>query len=134
ASRHIVNESELLPVLKKFNFEVMECESLSFDDQVRTFSDAAMVVGPHGGGLTNLVWCGRGAKIFEIFEPGSVRRCYWSLARALGHDHACAVGRTVNNPAGEPNLEVSASEFESALEQLTSTAPPAPKTGGRPKT
>ena len=87
-----------------------------------------MVAGPHGGGLTNLVWCGRGAKFSEIFEPGSVRRCYWSLAKSLGHDYACTVGRAINNPAGKPNLEISAGEFELALEQLTAAAPPALKT------
>jgi len=118
AFRRIVNESELVPVLKKFNFDIIECESLSFDEQVRLFSDAEVVVGPHGAGLTNVIWCERGVKLFEIFEPGSVRRCYWSLAKTLDHDYACAIGRAVINPGGEANLEVSLDEFESALEKL----------------
>jgi hypothetical protein len=52
---------------------------------------------------------------------------WWSLAKTLGHNYTCAVGRAVNNPEGEANLEVSVEQFESALEQLTATATAIPK-------
>lgn len=118
ACRRVVNEAGILPLLKRNDFEIIESEAFSLEEQVRLFSEAAVVVGPHGGGLTNAVWCAPGTKLFEIFEPGSVRRCYWSLARARGLRYACAVGRAVNNPGGEPDLEFAREAFEAALEQI----------------
>jgi capsular polysaccharide biosynthesis protein len=107
-SRRIVNEDELLPLLRERGFEVVDCGTLSFDEQVKLFSEARYVVGPHGASLTNIVWAPAGAKVFEIFEPGSVRRCYWSMCQALGHDHACGVGRPVEQKGGESDIEVPA--------------------------
>jgi capsular polysaccharide biosynthesis protein len=122
ACRRVVNEAGILPLLKKNGFEIIEGEALGFEEQVRLFSEAAVVAGPHGGGLTNAVWCAAGTRLFEIFEPGSVRRCYWSLARARGLNYACAVGREVNNPGGEPDLEFAREEFEAALERVIAPA------------
>lgn len=30
-------------------------------------------------------------KVLKLFHPQSVRRCYWSIARAIGQNHACGV-------------------------------------------
>jgi capsular polysaccharide biosynthesis protein len=117
-SRRIVNEAELLPILRHYGFDVIDPGLMSFEEQVRTFSGAAVIAGPHGAGLTNQLWCGRGAKLFEIFEPGSVRPCYGSLARVLGHSYACGVGDAVSNDGAEPNMQVSVDAFESALKGI----------------
>jgi capsular polysaccharide biosynthesis protein len=118
ARRKIINEADLLPVLEKYGFENIECESLSFDKQVRTFSEAAVVVGAHGAGLTNALWCGQATRFFEIFEPTSVRICYWSLARTLGHHYACCIADKVSNNEDEPNMHVNTESFESALKDV----------------
>jgi len=118
ACRRVVNEAEILPVLKHHGFEIIEGEDLGLDEQVRLFSEAAVVVGPHGGGLTNIVWCAPGAKVFEIFEPGSVRRCYWSLCNALGHQHACGIGQAVTESGKEPDMWVESREFAESLEKI----------------
>ena len=104
SERAVVNEAELLPALQERGFEVVRCESLSFADQVKLFREAEIVVGPHGGGFANLVWCEPGTKVFEIFGTSSVRRCYWSICQALRLKHHCAVaeegagGAVIVNP------------------------------------
>jgi capsular polysaccharide biosynthesis protein len=118
AARRIANEAELMPVLKHHGFEMIEPEAMSFEEQVRIFSAAAVVAGPHGAGFTNMLWCARGTRVLEIFEPGSVRRCYWSLAQALGHAYACGVGAAVPNGDGEPDMQVRADDFGSALKRV----------------
>lgn len=120
--RRIVNEPELLPILEKYRFETVECESLTFEEQVKTFSEASMVAGPHGAGMTNILWSSPGLKFLEIFEPSSVRVCYWSLARTLGHDYACCVGDNISNGQGEPNMLVNPESFEIALKHVCRNA------------
>lgn len=117
-ARSVVNEAELLPLLTARGFEPVDCGALDYDAQVKLFSEAGTVVGPHGAAFTNLLWAAPGARVLEIFEPGSVRRCYWSLCRTLGHQHHCAVGEAVPNPGGEPHLRIPPAEFAAALDKL----------------
>lgn len=115
-SRHILNEEEYLPLLKNRGIEVVDCAQLSLEEQIRLFSEARCVIAPHGAALTNILYAPTGAKIFEIFEPGSIRQCYWSMSLTLGHDYSCGMGKSVMNPLGEANLSVNADELFSALE------------------
>jgi hypothetical protein len=57
-------------------------------------------------------------KDFEIFEPGIVRRYYWSLCRTVGHEHACGVGRLVRQVGNEEDIEVAAAAMIQELEKL----------------
>jgi hypothetical protein len=115
-SRSIVNEDKFLPLLKERGFEVVNCGAMSFEEQVRLFSEAQCVAGPHGAAFTNILWSPPGLKVFEIFEPGSVRRCYWSISKALGHEHVCGVGDSVPNGKGEPNIHLTLLQFATGLD------------------
>jgi len=115
-SRNIVNETELIPPLRERGFEVMDCGKLSFDEQVRLFSEAAYIVGPHGAAFTNMLWSPPGLKVLEIFEPASVRRCYWSMCQTLGHRHACGIGQPVSQEGKEANIRIPAKDLIRAVE------------------
>lgn len=117
-SRSVVNEAELLPLLKARGFEIVDCGTMNLDEQVKLFSEAGCVVGPHGAAFANLLWVPAGAQVLEIFEPGSVRRCYWSLCQALGHHHHCGVGQTVSQAGGEAHIQVPVREFIETLDKL----------------
>jgi capsular polysaccharide biosynthesis protein len=117
-SRRVVNEAELLQLLLPRGFDVVDCGSLDYASQVALFSEAAFVVGPHGAAFTNVLWSPAGTQVFEIFEPGSVRRCYWSMCQALGHRHNCGIGEAVAQIHGEANIEVPILEFIQALDAL----------------
>lgn len=64
--RHVVNEAELIESLRSLGFEFVVLEHLSFHDQVNLFSSAEVVVGPHGAGLVNVVFCRPGTKVVEV--------------------------------------------------------------------
>jgi capsular polysaccharide biosynthesis protein len=117
-SRNLVNEVELLPLLLERGFEIIDCGGLNFDEQVQLFSEAACVVGPHGAAFTNILWSLPGVKVFEIFEPTAVRRCYWSLSKVLGHHHTCGIGQAVAQPQREPNIKVPMAELIEGLDQF----------------
>lgn len=67
ASRRVVNEAAIEPVLAEHGFEIVDCARLSIAEQFEMFSQASAVVGPHGAGLTNLLFSEPGTEVVEIF-------------------------------------------------------------------
>ncbi len=68
--RRILNEQALLPILTEYGFSVVHLEDCSVDEQISIMQFAKIVVGAHGTGLNNLLYCDPGTKVLEIF-PGS---------------------------------------------------------------
>ena len=99
ARRRVVNEQDLLPVLREFGFEVIETERLSFHEQIQLFSHAEAVVGPHGAGLANLCFAPEGCKVLEFFDPHCVRVMYWVIADILQQPYSYVLGRTAGRAA-----------------------------------
>ena len=64
--RHLSNESEFLPILKKYNFTKIFLERLSIPDQIKLFSKVSHVIAPHGAGLINVLFASTQIKILEI--------------------------------------------------------------------
>jgi hypothetical protein len=59
----------------------------TFEEQMRVFYSAAVVIGPHGAGFSNAIAMGAGTTILEVLpETGSNRLnvCYATLAFTLG--------------------------------------------------
>lgn len=111
--RRIVNEDAILDAMADKRFTKIYAEDYSFEEQIALFQQAEAIVAPHGAGLTNMLFCQPGTKILEIFEPSTQRRCYWSLARALGHDYRCFIGEAVPSGKEEPDISASSYFFES---------------------
>jgi capsular polysaccharide biosynthesis protein len=106
--RRLINEEELLPILKKAGFEPVELERLSFKDQVKTLSQAGVVAGPHGAGMTDLLFAPHGIRVLELFSPGFVNPVFYSMANALEQDYGYAVGETLpedRHPGGSKDLD-----------------------------
>ncbi|HYW21514.1 MAG TPA: glycosyltransferase family 61 protein [Nodularia sp. (in: cyanobacteria)] len=94
--RKILNESELIPIIENFGFEIIHAEKLSFASQVKLFNEAKVILSSHGAGLTNMLFAPSSALILELFEPTAARSHYWMMANALGHKYDCLVGETNN--------------------------------------
>jgi hypothetical protein len=83
AARRIVNESEVTPFLREANFETVLCEDLSLAEQVRLFAKTTAIIGGHGGGLINLIYCGPDSCVGEVYI-GRVFPHYLLTSRQLG--------------------------------------------------
>lgn len=66
-ARPLVNEQQLVDSLRRQGYEIVTPGKLSYEKQVNLFSQASVVVGAHGAGLTNIVFCRPGALVIEIF-------------------------------------------------------------------
>ncbi len=97
ASRSVINEAEVLALLEPLGFQTVLLESLSVQQQANLLAQAEAVIAPHGGGLTNLLFCPPGTKVIELFPPDFVYPCYWLVANLVQLEYYYLLGRT---PAG----------------------------------
>jgi capsular polysaccharide biosynthesis protein len=65
-ARIIVNEAEIIEVLKRYGFETITPSDLSIREQAELFGQAEMLVGPHGAALTNMMFMAPGAVVLEL--------------------------------------------------------------------
>jgi hypothetical protein len=82
--RKILNEELLIKKLTEIGFSIILLEQLSLDEQIQVFSQAKIVVAPHGAGLTNIVYCSPGTSVYELFSAHYVNTCYFRLAQIFG--------------------------------------------------
>jgi hypothetical protein len=90
--RRVENEGEVENLLSAHGFRTVELEGMSVEEQARLFATASFVVSPHGGGLTNIVFCRPGAKVVEFFAREYVQPLYWMLSNRRQLDYYCLVG------------------------------------------
>lgn len=115
--RHISNEGRLINLLKKRGFEIVVLERMKVTEQARLFQSASVVIGPHGAGLTNLVFCEPHTQVLEIMHPLVINLMFWTIAshRNLDYHYFFAKGSLA-----EPGKEVflNSDDMEVDLEAL----------------
>ena len=85
--RKVINEAEIIPILEKFNFIILEDSPLSIFDQFNLFQSAKIILGPHGAGFSNILYCRKNTKIIEFFPKNYYPPYYFYLSGALGLDY-----------------------------------------------
>ena len=64
--RYIINENEIESYLNKEGFSSLTLSDYSFTDQVALFHNAEKIIGLHGAGFANIVFCKPETKVIEI--------------------------------------------------------------------
>ena len=91
ARRYIINENEVWGYLKEKGFEKVILEDLMIEEQAKLFNSAEIILGTHGAGLANLVFCRPGTKVFEFFNPGLLDEAYWFISDQIKLKHKCVL-------------------------------------------
>ena len=90
--RRVINEDDVIEALSSLGFAAYVLEDMSVTEQVRLFSQARMVVAPHGAGLTNMIFA-QNLAVIELF--GSfMQPCYFLLAKGLGFQYGFLKGQS----------------------------------------
>jgi capsular polysaccharide biosynthesis protein len=79
-TRRVVNEEEVLDMLRAHGFESIRLDQLPLSEQISAFRSAEAVVAPHGAGLSHLVFCQPSTTVIELFAPGFVNPVFWNLS------------------------------------------------------
>ena len=67
--------------------ELIDPGALPIEDQIHIFSKAKVIIGLHGGALTNMVWMHETGKVVEIFNHAYRTSDYETLCRELGQGY-----------------------------------------------
>lgn len=79
-TRKLINEGAFFEeVLKPLNFIEFFAEDHSISETARYFANAQHVVGVHGSGFANLVFCSSQTKVIDIVAPRHIDAYYWLL-------------------------------------------------------
>ncbi|MBN1438426.1 MAG: glycosyltransferase family 61 protein [Anaerolineales bacterium] len=100
--RRLWNEEDLWPILERAGFEKVELESLPFRSQVDLLAQAGAVAGPHGAGMTDLLFAPRGIPVLEVFPPEFINPVFYSMANSLDQEYYFLTGYS---PAEDRNAE-----------------------------
>ncbi|NND89521.1 MAG: DUF563 domain-containing protein [Granulosicoccus sp.] len=101
--RGIVNEAQIKPIVEAAGFTMVVMEGMSVAQQASLLSRADALMAPHGGALTNMVFCKPGIPVIELLSR-HVYPYYYGLAELCGHryhailqDPEADFGRLVNH-------------------------------------
>jgi capsular polysaccharide biosynthesis protein len=91
-SRKIVNEDELLNYLATLNCRIINPERLTVSEQASIFAGADVIIGPHGAGFTNIVFCKPSTMVIDLFSPEWINPCYWVISEHLNLKYGYLIG------------------------------------------
>ena len=83
--RPLANEEQLEAFLADAGFEVVHLEDTPWIEQIRLFQHARVIAGPHGAGLSNLVFARPGAIVIELTVGYMFNRCFEWISHVGGH-------------------------------------------------
>jgi capsular polysaccharide biosynthesis protein len=123
--RRIANEDEVLAVVRRHGFSVVDPGGLTVRAQARRFQDASIVLGVHGAGLANCAHSPAGAILIELQPPGidpARMVLYWRLAAAARQRYAqivCAEapGQAAVSPA-QRDVRVHTGHLDATLSRI----------------
>lgn len=125
--RFIGNMDALAPLLKKYNFELIDADVLSIDQQIRLFSETQFLIGIHGAGLTNMMF--RYPATMGVLEilPDAVGRFqipphYFLLAGIFGFSYHAVLGGSYTSNVNK-SFGVDPAALEPAIQSLLNTTP-----------
>jgi capsular polysaccharide biosynthesis protein len=116
--RRVVNEAELVPALRKLGFEVVVPGRLSFEQQVAAFAGASVIVGPHGAGLTNMVFAPPGARVVELIAGRTPMVFFDALAESCGHAFRRLVCPSAQSPDARHEARVENHDMAAPVAEL----------------
>lgn len=94
--RFIKNDDEIQAIARNNGFEIIDCDNLSFDQQVALFGECSHVIGIHGAGLTNIVWRKNAPlTLLELFPENYVHPGYFWLAKNFEKKYLALTGGNI---------------------------------------
>jgi hypothetical protein len=94
--RKIINEDEIFNLFEAKGFKRYVLSQMSVIEQIVLFHNAEIIVGEHGAGLTNILFCEPKTKVIELFQA-LVPADYWWISRVCDLDYS-AVKMMENDP------------------------------------
>ena len=116
--RFIKNADEIESIAIKNGFEIIDCDNLSFSEQVTLFSECSHIVGIHGAGLTNILWRKNAPlTLLELFPENYVHPGYFWVAKSFDKEYLALTGSPI---LPDTSFHIDPQQFEEKLLQVLS--------------
>lgn len=103
--RNMINEDEIFKLFEQYGFVRYNLAHLSLLEQVALFNNAKCIIGAHGTGFANLIFCKPNTHIIEIFQARS-DCCFYYLSQLMNLDHYCIQTEDFHDIDGNTNTSV----------------------------
>lgn len=125
--RPVANEDEVERAFADRGFDVVSLSGRPFEDQVRLFRDASIIAGPHGAGLSNIVFAAPGARVIELQASYYQNFCFAVIGRQIGLQYTCVVSqaeqaKTRTESAWRVDVDKLVPAIDDALSAATTTS------------
>lgn len=123
AERRLINNfSEVIKILEKHKFKIIEFENFSLGEQISMSMNCKVLGGVHGAGLTNMMFMSKGSKIFEVRgNQDSLNNCFFSLASDLDMEYYYFLSETEDNNYYSTNHTIDIELFDKFLKNSLKT-------------
>ena len=103
----IINDTEIKKYLKKKGFKIIRLSEYSLKEQISIFKNCKLIVGPHGAGLVNLIFCKKKTKVLEIKNIGHPNISYQKISKYNNLKHQYIMLKKIeNNKQGDMFLPI----------------------------
>lgn len=90
--RKVVNDEQIFDALKQSGVDVVELDSMGFEEQVRMFSSCSLLISIHGAALSNMIFMPEGSRVIELHpdvrgDASKVNQLYRNLSAVSDHRH-----------------------------------------------
>lgn len=72
----LINNNEIKNLLKTKGFKILTLSKFNFKKQISIFNNAKIIIGPHGAGFANLVFCKKNTKVIELKPSNHPNKVY----------------------------------------------------------
>ncbi|WOO40812.1 glycosyltransferase family 61 protein [Rubellicoccus peritrichatus] len=120
--RKFVNQEEVDAVFDKFDYETVNMEDLSWNEQAQLMIEARVLASIHGAGLANMVLMQPGSLVLEMRMKGPFNSSYFNMASACKHPYFYMTCEPAHEGVHEQQNDfiIDINELGKTLEQIES--------------
>jgi glycosyltransferase involved in cell wall biosynthesis len=119
-TRTIHNLEQVQAFLSRYDFETVYLEGMSMTDQILLFQSAEFIIGPHGAGLANLLFCEPGTRVIELMPVVEMRPFFWLISQKLDLVHGLQFCATLARQDFQSSISVDIDKLEALIRMVDS--------------
>ena len=115
--RKIINEDEVISMISKKGYRVINNSHLSIKDQILLYKSAKNIVAPHGAGLTNIAYTVENITVTECFSENRYPNVYINLCSKKDCTYSATVNKASRLGYPDATYTIDIKLLERALEE-----------------